>query len=129
MAYTSRPITANESTAGLRTVVFAVWNTDGTAKTDLTASTALIHTNGGTGVNSTNNFAHIVDGRYSLVLTQAEVNLTVGTHLTIAPADGSGYVVTPAEAVIVAANVAANVKQINDVNVIGAGTSGNLWRA
>jgi hypothetical protein len=59
MALTSRQIAQNEATAGLRTVLFAVWNTaDGTAKTDLAAATALIHTNGGAGVNSTNNFAH-----------------------------------------------------------------------
>lgn len=114
MAYTSRPITANESTAGLRTVVFAVWNTDGTAKADLAAATALIHTNGtGAGTASTNNFAHLSNGRYGLVLTQSEVNLTVGTHLLIGPANGSGYVVTPAEAVIVAATVTATVQAID----------------
>jgi hypothetical protein len=129
MAYTSRTITVNEATAGLRTVVFAVWNTDGTAKTDLTASTALIHTNGaGAGTASTNNFAHLSNGRYGLVLTQAEVNITAFTHLLIGPANGSGYVVTPAEVVVVPVTVDANVKQMNGANVIGNGTSGNLWR-
>jgi hypothetical protein len=129
MALTSRQIAQNEATAGLRTVLFAVWNTaDGTAKTDLAAATALIHTNGGAGVNSTNNFAHVSNGRYSLVLTQAETNITLFSHLTVAPANGSGYVVTPAEAVIVPVLPDVNVSQINGATVVGNGTSGNKWR-
>lgn len=121
MAYTSRPITVNEGTAGLRTVFFAVWNTaDGTAKTDLAAATALIHTNSGSGVASTNNFAHVSNGRYSLVLTQAEVNLAANTHLTIGPAHAAGYVVTPAEVLIVPAVVAANTTQLAGQTVTAA---------
>lgn len=129
MAHTSRQIVQNEATAGFRTVVFGVWNTaDGTAKTDLSAATALIHTNGGAGVASTNNFAHVSNGRYSLVLTQAETNITLYSHLTIGPAHAAGYVVTPAEAVIVPSVPDVNVEQINGTTVLGNGTSGNKWR-
>lgn len=130
MAYSSRPITTNEATAAFRTVTFGVFNTaDGTAKTDLAASTALIHTNGtGAGTSSTNNFAHLSNGRYGLVLTQAEVNLTVGTHLLIGPANAAGYVVSPAEVVIQAALPSVNTAQMNGATVQGNGTSGNLWR-
>lgn len=114
MAFTSRPITVNESTAGLRTIMFAVFNTeDGTAKTDLSAATALIHTNGGSSTDSTNNFVHRSNGRYALELTQSEVNLAPYSHLTIGPANASGYYVSPAEVVITAAAVSADVISIS----------------
>jgi hypothetical protein len=120
MAFTSRAITANEATAASRTVVFGAWVVaDGTPKTDLTAATALIHTDGGAGVASTANFAHISDGRYSLVLTQAEVNLTAGTHLLIGPVDAAAYVITPAEVVIVAAAPNVTVTSM-DANTVTA---------
>lgn len=100
MAYSSRVITTNEATAALRTVVFAVWNTDGTEKTDLAASTARLYENGAYLAASTNDFEHIDNGRYALVLTQTEVNKAAKTHLLIGPANGSGYVVQPAEVMI-----------------------------
>lgn len=104
MAHMSRPIRLNEATAAFRTVTFRVFDSaTGEGKTDLSASTAKIRTNGGSGTNSTNNFAHTSDGFYDLVLTQAETNSTVGYHLQIGPVGASGYVVVPAEAVIIPA--------------------------
>ena len=102
MAHMSRQIRVNEATAGLRTVTFRCFDsTTGEGKTDLSASTVKIRTNGGSGSNSTNNFAHTSDGYYDVVLTQSEVNITIGYHLQIGPVGASGYVIVPAEAVIV----------------------------
>jgi hypothetical protein len=122
MAFSSRAITTDESTAGLRTVVFGVFATaDGSAKTDLSAATALIHTNGAAGTASTANFAHVSNGRYSLVLTQAEVNLSANTHLLIGPANAAGYFVSPAEVLITSVRQDANVTQIAGQTASAAG--------
>lgn len=102
MPHMSRQIRRNEATAGFRTVTFRAWNTaDGLPKTDLSAATAKIRTNGGSGTNSTNNFAHTSDGYYDLVLTQAETDIPEGYHLQIGPVSASGYAIVPGEAVIV----------------------------
>jgi hypothetical protein len=122
MAFSSRPITTNEATAGFRTVFFGVFNTDGTPKEDLSAATALIHENGGSGTASSNNFAHVSNARYSIELTQAEVNKTANTHLLIGPANAAGYNVVCAEAVIVAATVDANVTRVAGQTAAASGT-------
>jgi hypothetical protein len=127
MPASSRTIYVNEATAAKRTVTFSVFNTDGTAKTDLSATTALIHADFDSGTASTANFAHAFDQYYTLVLTQAEVNLAANTHLLIGPADATGYVVVRGEAVIIdpplSEPVEANIKQINDVAITGDGSA------
>jgi len=75
-------------------------------------------------------------GQYTWTPTQAQVNVTPGLvlHGYIAP---SGCVpreffaqIGPSTALTAGLTepVEVNVKKINDVDVIGAGTSGNLWR-
>lgn len=97
----SRPVRLNEATAAFRTAVFRVLNDDGSSKTDLSAATAKLYVNGAAGVNSTNNFAHVADGFYALVCTQAEVNGDVGDHILVAPVSAAGYNIVPGELVVV----------------------------
>jgi hypothetical protein len=109
MAFSSRPITINEADADFRTVTFGVYNTDGTPKTDLAPAKARLFENGAFLGTTTNDFAHVEDEKYSVILTQPEVNKAAQTHLMVGADFGSGYNVVRGEAVIVAAKVAATV--------------------
>lgn len=133
-------IPKNSATATDRRTYFTLVDaTDFVTPEDITVTGVKVSLSfaGGTAANSTNDIVKVdgATGRYYLELTQTESNNVVGGVFGYLKPTGCAAtylhaMIGPSTALTAGLTepVEVNVKKINDVDVIGAGTSGNLWR-
>ena len=134
-------IPKNTATAAERRLpIYLVDATDKETPEDIstTGVKASLSFGGGTFANSTNDITKVSGtfGEYYIELTQTEANNAVGPVVYRLHPSGCAIfrdvaMIGPSTALTAGLTepVDANVTQINGVDVIGAGTSGNKWRA